>query len=97
MPIARLIDRFPHMSPTSVRDRLRQAEFLEGLTDSALHPLLLRGSSEDLRRVAWILMFDNMHARFPKRPKAVARPEIPKVYSAVRAQFAGIDAFRTSH
>jgi aspartate ammonia-lyase len=27
------------MSPSTVRDRLRQAEFLEGLTDSALHQL----------------------------------------------------------
>ena len=29
----------PPMSPSAVRDRLRQAEFLEGLTDSALHQL----------------------------------------------------------
>ena len=27
------------MSPSVVRDRLRQAQFLEGLTDSALHQL----------------------------------------------------------
>ena len=27
------------MSPSAVRDRLRQTQFLEGLTDSALHQL----------------------------------------------------------